>query len=82
MRWRYPPQLCSQEHLMQENRELMELNEHLTDAKVALAIRYLDPDLRAERTGKDASTLVGIFITLLTGLTGAIAYICHYIWNL
>jgi hypothetical protein len=57
---------------MQDNRELMELNEYLTDAEITWAIRYLHPDLCAERTGEDAGTLVGICITLLTGLTGAI----------
>ncbi len=64
---------------MQDNRELRELNEHLTDAEITWAIRYLHPHLGAERTGEDAGTLVGICITLLTGLTGAI---CLYIRNL
>ena len=67
---------------MQEHRELMELNEHLTDAEVTWVIRYLDPDICIERTGVDAGTLVGICVAILAGLTGAIAYICFYLWNL
>lgn len=67
---------------MQENRELMKLNEHLTDAEITWAIRYLDPDLCAERTGEDAGTLVGICITLLIGLASAITWICLYMRSL
>jgi tetrahydromethanopterin S-methyltransferase subunit G len=63
---------------MQENNELMEFNRHLTDAEIAWAIRYLDPDLCAQRAGKDAGRLVGICIILITGLTGALSYICLY----
>ena len=67
---------------MQENRELTEFHAHLTDAETMWAIRYLDPDLCAERSGKDVGTLVGICITLLTGLTSAITYICLYMRDL
>jgi hypothetical protein len=67
---------------MQENRELMKLNENLTDAEITWVIRYLDPDLCAEGTGKDAGTLVGICITLLIGLTAAITCICLYMRSL
>ena len=63
---------------MQEKNELMKLNWHLTDAEIARAIRYLDLDLCAQRAGNDAGTLVGTCITLLTGLTGALTYICLY----
>ena len=67
---------------MQEHQELMKLNEHLTDAEITWAIRYLDPDLCAERGGKDAGTLIGICITLFTALTGSITYICLYLRSL
>jgi hypothetical protein len=67
---------------MQENRELRELNEHLTDAEITRAISYLDPDLCGEKAGEDARALIGICITLLTGLTSATTYICLYMWNL
>lgn len=60
----------------------MELNEHLTNAEIKRAIRYLDPDTYAERTDEDAATLVEICVTLLTGLMGAITYICLYMRNL
>jgi hypothetical protein len=67
---------------MQENRELIELNEHLTNAGIMRAIRYLDPDLCAEGTGEDAGTVRGICITLLTALTGALTYIYLYMRTL
>jgi hypothetical protein len=77
-----PTAACLKEHLMQENRELMKLNEHLTDAEITWVIRYLDPDLCVERTGKGTGTLVGICITLLIGLTAAITCICLYLRSL
>ena len=67
---------------MQENRELTGLNEHLTDAEIALAIRYLDPDVCVQGTGEDAGTLIGICITLLTVSISAITYISLYLRNL
>jgi hypothetical protein len=69
----------SEEILMQKNREMIKLNEHLTDAKIGRAIRYLDPDLCAERTGGDAGTLVGISIILLIVLTVALTCIRLYV---
>ena len=69
----------SEEILMQENRELIKLNEHLTDAEIGQAIRYLDPDLCAERTGADADTLVGICIILLIVLTVALTCVRLYV---
>ena len=67
---------------MQENRELMKLNEHLTDTEIMWAIRYLDPDSSAEKTGKEAGTIVGICITLLIALTGVLTCICLYVRTL
>ena len=67
---------------MQENREMMELNEHLTDAGIMWEIRYLDPDLCAEKSGEDTGTAVGIGITLLMALTGALTYIGLYLRDL
>ena len=67
---------------MQENRELMEFNEHPSDPEIMWAIRYLDPDLCGKRTGKDVATLLGICIALLIGLTAAITCICLYMQNL
>jgi hypothetical protein len=67
---------------MQENHKMMELNEHLTDAEIMRAIRYLDPDLCAEKAGEDTGTAVGIGITLLTALAGALTYIGLYVRDL
>lgn len=61
---------------MQKYSALMGLNKHLTDAEIKWAIRYL------EKAGRYADALVGITITLLTVLIGAIMYICLYMWNL
>jgi hypothetical protein len=72
----YQAPLCSEEFFMQENCEPMALNEHLTDAEITWAIHYLDPDLCAERIGKDAGTFVGICLILLIGFA---AYICLYV---
>jgi len=67
---------------MQGNREPRELNEHLTDVEITWAIRYLDPDLCAEKIGEDACTVVGICIILFTALAGALTYICLYMREL
>ena len=64
---------------MQENRELIKINKHLTNAQIMGAIRYLDPDPRAEETGEDAGRVLGIGITWLIVLTGALAYIGLYV---
>ena len=54
-------------------------NERPTEAEIRRAIRYLDPDVCAERTGEDAGTILGICIALVTFLTGALAYVWLYI---
>ena len=64
---------------MQNNHEMMELNEHLTDAEIMRAIRYLDPDLCAAKAGENTGTAIGIGITLLTALAGALTYIGVYV---
>jgi hypothetical protein len=38
---------------MQEDGEMMEFNEQLTDGETMRAIRYLDPDLRADKAGEN-----------------------------
>jgi hypothetical protein len=63
---------------MQENHKLT-IAEHLTDAEILCAIRYLDPDLCAERAGEDAGTILGICINLLSALTDTLTHICVYI---
>jgi hypothetical protein len=64
---------------MQDNREMMKLNEHLTDAEIVRAIRYLDPDLCAKKTEEDTGTAVGIGVALLTALTVALTYVGLYV---
>ena len=67
---------------MQENHEMMELNEHLTDAEIVPAIRYLDPDICPEKAVEDTGPAVGIGITLLAAITGALTYIGLYVRDL
>jgi hypothetical protein len=67
---------------MQEGLEMMEFNEHLTDGETMRAIRYLDPDLCADKAGENTGTAVGIGITLLRALAGALTYIGVYVRDL
>jgi|GEM_PF-4599489 len=67
---------------MQDNHEVMERNEYLTDAEIVRAIRYLDPDLCTQEAGEDIGTVIGIGISLLTALTGALTYISLYVRKL
>jgi hypothetical protein len=60
----------------------MELNKHLPDAEIMLAIRYLDPDSCTKKTGKDTGTVAGICIPLFTALVVALTYIAFYVWAL
>jgi len=66
---------------MQKADELMSL-EHMTESEILRAIRYLDPDFSAERTGADAGTVLGISLTLTTALAGALVYIGFYLRTL
>ena len=50
--------------------------EKKTDAEIALAIRYLDPEFAAKRTAEDTGTILGISVAFLTFLAGALIYIC------
>jgi hypothetical protein len=52
-------------------------NKRLTHAEIMRAIRYLDRDVCAERTGEDAGTILGFFITFVAVLIGALAYSPH-----
>ena len=60
---------------MHENHKLA-IPEQKTDAEIALAIHYLDPEFNDERTGEDAATILRICVTFLTWLTAALTYIC------
>lgn len=67
---------------MLENYQRRESLESITEAEILSAIRYLDPDLKLERTGQNAGSVSGICITLLTMLTSVVAYICLHFWRL
>ena len=53
--------------------------EQKTDAEIALAIHYLDPEFAAKPTAEDTSTIIGISVTFLTLLAGALTYIYLYV---
>ena len=59
---------------MQDNRERMVDNDCLTDAEIMSAIRCLDQDVCAVRTREEPGTVLGICITLLIVLSGALVY--------
>jgi hypothetical protein len=61
---------------------MMVLNKRLTDAEIMRVLRYLDPDLCAEKAGEDTGTIVGISFALAAGLTGALVYIGLYVRTL
>ena len=63
---------------MQNNDELM-IFERMTDSEVLRAIRYLDPDFIAEGSGEDAGAVLRSSFTLITVLTGALAYLGLYV---
>lgn len=60
---------------MKENRGRMVENERLTHAEIWSAIRYLDPDLCAQRTRENDGTILGICITTLIAFWAALVYI-------
>jgi hypothetical protein len=68
--------------MQKKTHEMMELNKHLTDAEIMRTIRYLDPDLCAEKAEDDTGTVVGIGIILLAALAGAMTYIGLYVRDL
>jgi hypothetical protein len=67
---------------MQESREMMKLNEHLSDAEIMSAIFYLDPDLSVHASGEHTGTRVEIGIAVLAALTGALTYIGLFVRDL
>ena len=46
--------------------------EQKTDAEIALAIHYLDPEFAVKRAVGDTATILGISVTFLTFLAGAL----------
>lgn len=62
---------------MHANHEL-EILEKKSDAEIALAIHYLDPEFNPEGNGEDDGTVLGIVISSATWLTGTLTHICLY----
>ena len=66
---------------MQANHKI-EILEQKSDAEIALAIHYLDPEFNPQESGEDDGTVVGIVIRSVTWLTGTLTYICLYMRTL
>lgn len=63
---------------MQAN-DTLEILERKSDAEIAVAVHYLDPEFHPEGSGEDDGGVLGIVISSVTWLTGALTYICLYI---
>jgi hypothetical protein len=59
-----------------------EILEQMSDAEIALAIHYLDPEFNPEGNGEDVGTVLGIVIDSVTWLTGTLTHICLYMRTL
>jgi hypothetical protein len=62
---------------MQANHKV-EILEQKSDAEIALAIHYLDPEFNSRENGEDDGTVLGVVISSVTWLTGTLTYICLY----
>jgi hypothetical protein len=62
---------------MQANHKL-ETCEQKSDAAIALAIHYLDPEFDPKEKGEDDGTVLGIVVSSVRWLTGTLTYICLY----
>ena len=59
---------------MQANHKI-EILEQKSDAEIALAIHYLDPEFDPKENGEDDGTVRGSVISSVTWLTGTLTYI-------
>jgi hypothetical protein len=66
---------------MQANHKI-EILDQKSDAEIALAIHYLDPEFNPKENGEDDDTVLGIFISSATWLTGTLTHICLYMRTL
>jgi hypothetical protein len=55
--------------------EILELK---SDAEIALAIHYLDPEFDPKENGEDDGTVRRCVLSSVTWLTGTLTYICLY----
>jgi hypothetical protein len=62
---------------MQANHKI-EILEQKSDAEIALAIHYLDPEFDPKENGEDDGTVRWSVISSVTRLTGTLTYICLY----
>jgi len=60
----------------------MTILEQKSDAEIALAIHYLDPEFNAEATEEDNGTVLGIVMSSVTWLTSTLTHISLYIRTL
>ena len=63
---------------MQANRTLETL-EPKSDADIALAIHYLDPEFHPEGNKEDDGAVLQFVVSSATWLTGTLTHICLYI---
>jgi hypothetical protein len=66
---------------MQANHKIGIL-EQKSDAEIALAIHYLDPEFDPKENGEDDGTVRGSVISSVTWLTGTLTYICLFMRTL
>jgi hypothetical protein len=66
---------------MQTIRQI-EIREQKSDAEIALAIHYLDPEFGPKENGEDDGTVLGVVISLVTWLTDTLTHICLYMRTL
>jgi hypothetical protein len=66
---------------MQANHKI-EILEKKSDAEIALAIHYLDPEFDSKENGEDDGTVRWSVISSVTWLTGTLTYICLYMRTL
>ena len=62
---------------MQTNHTLAIL-EQKSDAEIAFAIHYLDPEFSAEAREEEDGTVLGIVMSSVTWLTGTLTYLSLY----
>jgi hypothetical protein len=62
---------------MQTNHTLAIL-EQKSDAEIALAIHYLDPEFNAEAREEEDGTVLGIVMSSVRWLTGTLTYLSLY----
>jgi hypothetical protein len=62
---------------MQANHKIETLQQK-SDAEIALAIHYLDPEFDPKESREDDGTVRGSVLSSVTWVTGTLTYICLY----